>query len=191
MTEHFRSFAPELEVRSGGDGRTIFGIAVPWGRPQRIDASLTEQFRSGAFDHQLRAPGRIPYAREHLKLGGTLIGSTILMRNDALGLYWEGRVSKTAAGEETLELVKDGALPELSIGFRERQNGRLPGNIVERVKAEIFEVASVLEGAFGELATVGGVRSKRCNCGCHAVTSGVAEVDQVLAALPPLPAGVE
>jgi len=155
----FRSFAPDLEVRSGGDGRTIYGIVVPWKAPVRIEDGLVEQFANGAFNHQLNKPSRVRFAREHMQLGGTLIGAGTQMRNDAAGLYMELRASKTPVGDETLELVRDGALDQLSIGFRERQNRRLAGGIVERVKGDLFEVALTLEGAYGELAAAVGVRS--------------------------------
>lgn len=156
---HFRSYRPDLEVKSGGDGRTIYGIAVPWGAPTRINKDLVEEFVSGAFDHQIRDPRRVKYAREHMLLGGELIGALSLMRNDALGLYTEMRVSRTPKGDETLELVRDGALNELSIWFEPRQDRRAAGGVLQRVKAHLREVASVLQGAYGELATTAGVRS--------------------------------
>ena len=155
----YRSFAPDLQVRSGGDGRTIFGIAVPWDAPTRINDSLVETFARGAFNHQLRDPSRVKFAREHVVLGGTLIGAAVALRDDAAGLYVELRASRTPVGEETLELVKDGALDQLSIAFRERQNRRLGGGVTERVKADLNEVAVVMEGAYGELAAAAGVRS--------------------------------
>ncbi len=160
-TDMYRSFNPDLQVRAGGDGRTIYGIAVPWRAPVRIDNSLVEQWAPGAFDHQAAKPNRIRAAREHIPLGGTLIGALTFMRNDAAGQYIEFRVSKTPVGDETLELVRDGALDQLSIGFRERQNRRLAGGITERIKADMFEVAVTMEGAFGELAAAAGVRSAR------------------------------
>jgi len=164
MTDLIRTFQPDLEVRSaaqGGDGRTIFGIAVPWNAPQRIDDKLIEQFARGAFSHQLRAANRVRTAREHVQLGGSLIGVTTLLRDDAAGQYWEARISKTPLGDETLELVKDGALSHLSVAFRERPGGnrRLPGGVVERTRADLMEVAVVMQGAYGDLAMASGVRS--------------------------------
>lgn len=157
----YRSYRPDLEVRSGGDGRTIYGIAVPWNAPTRVEDDLVEQFARGAFNHQLRDPHRVKFAREHVQLGGTLIGSATLMRDDAAGLYVELRASRTPVGDETLELVKDQALDQLSIGFRDRQIRRLGHGQVERVKADLFEVAAVMEGAYGELAAAVGVRSRQ------------------------------
>jgi len=156
---HYRTFEPDLEVRSGGDGRTIVGIAVPYGKPQRITAGLVEQFARGAFNHQLREPHRIRFSREHVQLGGVLIGTTRVLRDDPAGLYGEWYVSRTPAGDETLELVRDGALRQLSIAFRERQNRILPDGTVERVKADAREVAVVMEGAYGDLAVATGIRS--------------------------------
>lgn len=157
----FRSFAPDLQVRSGGDGRTIYGIAVPWNAPTRIDDSLVEQFARGAFSHQLAKPSRVKFAREHVLLGGEIIGAASMLKDDAAGLYVELRAARTPRGDETLELVKDGALDQLSIMFREAKSRRLAGGVTERVTADLREVAVVMEGAYGELAAAAGVRSRQ------------------------------
>ncbi|NBH01943.1 HK97 family phage prohead protease [Amycolatopsis sp. SID8362] len=185
MTEMLtRQFMPELEVRSSGDGRTITGIAVPYGRPQYIDSRLTEQFARGAFNAQLRAAHRIPFMRDHGPHGGNLIGKANELRDDAAGLYGEWRVSKTPLGDETLELVKDGALSELSIGFREGQNRTLSGGVVERRTATLTEVAIVMAGAYGEAAMVASVRAQ-------STVDRRAEAAQILAQLPVLSADAE
>jgi HK97 family phage prohead protease len=160
----YRSFTPDLEVRSDGDGRTVVGIAVPYGRTINVPSEgIRERFARGAFNHQLRASNRIAFARDHLPFGGVLIGATKLLRDDAAGLYGEWRVSRTAVGDETLELVRDGALRELSVGFRERRNRMVAdpgGPITERVKADATEVAVVMAGAYGRQgAVMTGVRS--------------------------------
>lgn len=156
----YRSYRPDLQVRSGGDGRTLYGIVVPYNAPTRIDTQLVEQFARGAFNHQIGKPTRVRLERRHFELGGTIIGAGTLMRDDAAGLYMELRASKTPVGDETVELVKDGALDQLSIAFEERQNRRLHGGVIERVKANLRAVAVVDEGgAYGELAVVAGVRA--------------------------------
>jgi hypothetical protein len=158
----YRKFSPDLEVRRGEpSGRTIYGIAVPYNAPTRINDGLTEMFVRGAFNHQIGRPGRVKFAREHLPLGGTLIGAATLLRDDAAGLYTEFRVSKTPTGDETLELVRDGALDELSIGFMPdpRGNNRRGDGTVMRTRADLREVAVVLEGAYGRMAVAAGVRS--------------------------------
>jgi HK97 family phage prohead protease len=183
----YRSFDPELEVRSNGDGRTVVGIAVPYGRPQQITHDLREQFARGAFNAAIRAAHRIPFAREHMRLGGTLIGRLTELRDDAKGLYFEARVSPTVAGDETLALLKDGALDQVSIGFREKQNRRLVDGTVERVTADLRELAVVLEGAYGRHAAVAAVRSHDapvCTCGAMEARSRLDEARRVLNSLP-------
>lgn len=185
VTEVFtRCFMPDLEVRSAGDGRTICGIAVPYGKPQYIDSRLTEQFARGAFDAQLNAPHRSPFFRDHGPHGGTLIGRATLLRDDPAGLYGEWRVSKTEKGDETLELVKDGALSELSVGFREGQNRKLPGGVIERATATLTETAIVMAGAYGEAATVTAVRSAPAG-------DRLAAAAQIIATLPVLSLNAE
>lgn len=158
---HYRSFTPDLEVRSGNDGRTIYGIAVPYNAPTRIDDVLVEQFARGAFNHQINRPQRVKFAREHVLLGGEIIGAASMLKDDAAGLYVELRAARTPRGDETLELVKDGALDQLSIMFREAKSRRLAGGVTERVTADLREVAVVMEGAYGELAAAAGVRSRQ------------------------------
>lgn len=161
-----RTFGGELELRSsnnGGDGRTVHGRAVPYGVPQFIYDGLTEEFVRGAFDHQLRAANRVRAAREHVQLGGSLIGAARSLEDRADGLWFEARVSKTPIGDETLELINDKALREVSIGFRERPHGnrRTANNVIQRTAADLFEIAFVMEGAYGEGAEVAGVRSRQ------------------------------
>lgn len=200
-----RTFESDIELRSsnnGGDGRTVYGRAVPYNAPQFIYDGLTEEFVSGAFDHQLRAAHRVRVAREHVGLGGALIGALRSLSDKSDGLWFEGRVSKTVAGDETLELINDGALRQISIGFRERPHGsrRTPQNVIQRTAADLFEVAFVMEGAYGELAEVAGVRSRQrieprvaaahgCTC-CNELAElrsleRTAEANRVT--LPPLP----
>lgn len=186
-----RSFLPELEIRAtskGGDGRTIEGLAVPFGRPQRIDSTLVEQFARGAFNAQLAAAQRVKFSREHMSLGGTLLGRAVELRDDAAGLWGAFRVSNTLAGDETLALVADGALDELSVGFRTRQDRRLSDGTIERVTAHLMEVSLVLAGAYGRGALVSAVREAQadvCTCGA---ANRAAEAAQILAGLRPLPA---
>jgi HK97 family phage prohead protease len=179
--DHFRSFEPDLEIRSSGDGRTVAGIAVPYNRAQVIDEHLTEMFVHGAFAHQIRAFHRVPFTAGHLQLGGTLIGKTVALREDAAGLYGEWRVSRTATGEETLELLRDGVLSQLSIGFREDKNRRGADGVTQRTRAHLREVAVVLEGAYGDRAKVSAVRQ---------VAEGPSRLEQarrIMAGLPVLP----
>jgi HK97 family phage prohead protease len=153
-----RSTVVDLQIRSGGDGRTIEGRAVPYGVDQIIDDRLTESFRMGAFAHQIRAANRVKLSRGHISSGGAVIGrgATLEERDD--GLYGSWLVSATPMGDETLQLVADGVLDELSIGFRAVRSHRRGDGVVVRTRADLVEVAVVIEGAYGRGALVTAVR---------------------------------
>lgn len=182
-----RVYEPDLELRSKGDGRTICGIAVPWNLEQELGPALIEGFRAGAFDHQMdpQASQRVVFSREHIKLGGAPIGKAVLLRNDAKGLYGEFKVARTLAGDETLALFEDGVINHLSVAFQPRQNARQPSLLhrnrqcVWRTKADLREVAMVLEGAYQDNAVAMSVRSK--------ASDDLSLIEGVLAKLPPLP----
>lgn len=153
---------PEFEIlreAQGGDGRTIVGVLVPYGVRQQITSSLTESFRAGAAAHIVARPKLVRFAHEHVKLGGKVIGRAVELREDAIGLIGHLRASKTAAGDEALELVRDGVIDELSIGFRAVRDQRHPDGLVERVRVDILEAALVLQGAYGQAARITGMRS--------------------------------
>jgi hypothetical protein len=82
------------------------------------------------------------------------------LREDAAGLWGSWRVSKTPVGEETLTLVADGVLDQLSVGFRARRDRMDPDGTTVREKADLVEVAVVLDGAYGSGALISGVRER-------------------------------
>ena len=142
---------PDLEIRSEAGERVIKGLALRWDTEYKIHAGLTEGWRSGSFDHVLPAFGAVKLSREHISLGGKLIGSGISAKNDSAGFYVEMSVAKTELGDETLALVENGALDSFSIGFNqssfisENTRGR---KIHWRNKADLVEVAVVLLPAY-------------------------------------------
>jgi HK97 family phage prohead protease len=81
-----------------------------------------------------------------------------MLREEENGLYGELKISKTRAGDEALELIKDGALDQLSIGFQPLKDTRRKDGVVERLKAHLAEVSLVTFGAYGDLAAVSAVR---------------------------------
>jgi HK97 family phage prohead protease len=160
VTEH-RSFHADLEVR--GDGRTVVGLAVPFGTATRIggDFGFTETFRRGAFARTIAERGdKVKFLAMH-DYEALPIGRATVLREDTAGLYGEFRVSKTTAGDEVLELVRDGSLDGLSIGFHAIPAGdrwSSDRQSVERTEVKLYEVSAVAFPAY-ETALIGGVRS--------------------------------
>ena len=159
MTIETRAYETDLEVRKDGDGRTICGICVPYNVEQRIHASLTEVFRPGVFSRVIPNAHRVKLLVGH-DAKALPIGRATLLREDANGLYGEFRVSKGNRPDDILELVADGALSELSIGFQPLKDNRRTDGVVERLAAHLAEVSLVTFGAYGTAAQVVGVRDE-------------------------------
>lgn len=111
---------PDLEVRSDGTGRTVAGIVVPFDTVARVSdggPSYDESFRRGAFAKTIKERGdKVKLLSQH-QAGRNPLGRAVSLREDAKGLFGEFRVSKTQAGDEALELIRDGALDSFSVGF--------------------------------------------------------------------------
>lgn len=118
-----RAFVSDIEVRADAEGRTVSGIVVPFGQVARVSdggPSYDEAFQPGAFkrsiDHMGGNFGKVKFLSQHQARTNPL-GKAILLREDNAGLYGEFYVSKTRAGDEALEQVRDGSLDAFSVGF--------------------------------------------------------------------------
>lgn len=153
-----RTLAADLSLR--GDGRTIFGLVVPYGSETTIHEghrTYVERFAPGAFARSIRERGdRVKLLINHDRKA-LPIGRAVALREDPAGLVGEFRVSQTAAGDEALALVRDGVVDSFSVGFvpvRDRQDN----GVVVRTEAAIREASLVAFPAY-EGALIAGVRS--------------------------------
>ncbi len=163
-----RSFADiDIEVRS--DGRTVHGIVAPFNAPAEINergGSFTETIRHGAFARTIseRPVARVKLLGQHNDASMPL-GRAELLREDTAGLYGEFRISNTVAGNEALELLRDGALDAFSIGFTVPTNGARwteRNSSRELTEVKLHEVSLVNFPAYAG-ALVSGVRSAFCD----------------------------
>jgi HK97 family phage prohead protease len=168
MNLETRSYELDLEVRADTDGRTICGICVPYDVEQRIHPTLTEVFRRGAFANVARAAHRVKLLVGH-DAQALPIGRATLLREDERGLYGEFRVSKGQRGDDILELVRDGALSQMSVGFQPLKDKRRSDGVIERLAAHLAEVSLVTFGAYGQAASVVGVREESATPNLDAV----------------------
>lgn len=156
----YRASQPDLEVRS--DGRTVHGVAVPWDTPARVNDGFgpyTETFRRGSFERTIRERGHKVKALANHDRRSLPLGRAHVVREDAAGLYTELRVSKTRAGDEALELVRDGALDAFSVGFLPVKQVDGPDGLVERTEVRLNEVSLVAFPAY-DGAAIAGVRGE-------------------------------
>ena len=153
----------DLEVRAGGDGRTVYGLAVPYDSPTPIRDSqgeYLEVFRMGAFKRDLDRKGvnKVKMLFNHDRLGG-LLGVARELREDAAGLVGEFYIPKSQRGDEVLEFVREGVLDSFSIGFQPRKDKwNEERSFVERIEASLHEVSIVAFPAY-EAAEIAGLRA--------------------------------
>lgn len=176
----YRSASNDVDINESK--REVEGVAVPYGVDQPITPDLTERFEFGSFSNQLSSAHRTFFTRGHLAHGGSVIGKAIELRESAEGLIGKWKISNTAIGDETLELLRDDVLKGLSIGFRTKQNRR-DGKVTVRTSAHLVETAVVEEAAYGDLSVVTDVRE------VFELTNSE-KAAQIIASLPVLPSRI-
>lgn len=156
-----RAFSADLEVRADSTGRTIHGVIVPFERVARVSdggPSYDEMFRFGSFTKTIRERGdRVKLLSQHDARSNPL-GRATLLREEPAGLYGEFLVSRTTAGDEALELVRDGALDSFSVGFTPIKHVMERG-VKVRTEVGMRESSLVTFPAYAD-ALVGGVRAE-------------------------------
>lgn len=153
---------PVHDLSTRSDGRTIYGIAVPFDREATVNdgfGSYTEVFKRGAFRKTIAENlTRIKLLVNHDKYQRLPIGRAVTLREDTAGLYGEFRVSQTREGDETLTLVRDGVVDAFSVGFVPVKEREPRPGLVERTEVRLSEVSAVAFPAYAD-ALIGGVRS--------------------------------
>lgn len=154
---------PDLETRAvelreaDAEAREVRGVAVPWGELAEIGGVYREQFERGSL--VAHASG-VKLYDQHMQIVGTAE-----LKDGKRGADVLGKVARTAAGNDFLELVRTGAYGHLSIGFErggehrideDPDDGGLP--IVTRTRAVVREVSGVPFPAYSG-ASITDVRS--------------------------------
>ena len=89
--------------------RIISGYAATWDLDQGGDI-----IKRGAFKKTLsESANRVKVLWQH----SAPLGKPISMLEDSKGLFVQARISKTRLGDEALELMKDGVVDQMSIGY--------------------------------------------------------------------------
>lgn len=102
------------------DERVVSGLAVPFDEENLIrtfTGSFTEVVRPGAFSRTVQERGhKVKFLWSH-RTERMPIGRAVHLEERDDGLYAEFRVSQTPSGDEVLELIRDGTVDGLSMGF--------------------------------------------------------------------------
>jgi HK97 family phage prohead protease len=135
------------------EGRTVDVRLVPFGEVARVAdppdfTPYDEEWMPGVFDHQLSAANRIHAKYGHSQSVVDVVGHGISLRAESDGYHVSTKIHQTLQGETTLELLRDGALPAVSLEARPVRSVKSPAGIVQRVKANLTGFAFCRQGAF-------------------------------------------
>lgn len=122
----------------GGDGRTLVLACVPFGVEAVVDdgdGPYREVFRRGAFEHVTRAPNRVELRYRH-RQDMLPFGFAADLVEDPKHLIGSFRVAPGERGDQILDLVRDGQLSGVSIGFLPGTDMVTGSGAVERVRVK-------------------------------------------------------
>jgi HK97 family phage prohead protease len=148
-------------LRADGEGRTVHGIAMPFGEVATVNdgyGMYQERFEFGAFKHTIQNRGhKIRLFAVHSSMRKLPIGKATELREERDGLHAAFHVAETRDGDDALELVRTGVVDSFSISFRPIRDRKDKG-VTVRTEVALVEVSLVGVPAY-EGATVAGVRS--------------------------------
>ena len=140
-----------FEIRATDtEKREVSGVAVPFNETIDIGGGWSERFEKGAVDLN----SDVKLFRDHKDI----IGRVTEMQESDEGLVIRAKISETVLGNETLNLVKDGAIKSFSVGFIPVVDEKKEKTIV-RKKVDLKEVSLVAFPAY-ENASVTEVREE-------------------------------
>lgn len=124
-----------FEIReTNTEAREVIGRAVPYNETIDIGGGDKEQFVRGSVDLN----SHVKLFRGHKEI----IGKVNHMEEREDGLWIKAKISNTKLGDETLELVKDGAIRSFSVGFIPVEDVKQDRTII-RKKVNLKEVSLV------------------------------------------------
>jgi HK97 family phage prohead protease len=150
-----------LDVKAIGDDGVIEGYASVWD----VVDSYNEAVMPGAFKLSLANSQRTGRGVKMLYQHDTYypIGVWNDLKEDDKGLYVRGRILKDASQKaaEAYSLVRDGALDELSIGYRTIESKKDPSRpgVILLKQLDLREVSIVTFGALARAAHIESVKS--------------------------------
>jgi HK97 family phage prohead protease len=145
MTIYNRSFPTDPTV----EGRTLTGMALYWDRASKVTDDgrdyYLEAFSTRSTDKQLNERGSKPFALGFLHPWSTGAADkrplgAVTFNRSAEGLVFEAKLSKTRAADEMLELVNDGVVTDVSIGFQSYKTSKR-GEMILRTEIGIRELS--------------------------------------------------
>lgn len=138
-----------MELRGvSEDARTVEGVVVPYDELSYLTPNPHgERVRRGAFTKSAAQRGDKVFlfrAHDHAHPVGKAVGFT----DEADGLHGRFAIRSSVLGDETLDDIREGYLPGMSMGFAPLQTRRGHDGATEVVEGRLLEVSLVALGAY-------------------------------------------
>ena len=127
------------------DGRTLFGLAAPYGQAAQI-GGFSETINRGAFGRTLRDGADVMLLRDHdpTQLLARTSNGSLALQDGADGLHFRAELAQFTTADDTLSMVRAGLLAGMSIGFYVRaerwDNGQTQRTLDD---IELVEISAV------------------------------------------------
>lgn len=125
-----------LRRQQDGDGRTVEGIAVPFGDVIRLWNGTSETFDRDC-EFQGLEDAKLYYQHD------ALIGSIVRGENRDDGLWVQARIADTQLGRDAVALLEEGAIDSLSVGFVPIDDHKDDDGVTHRRKVRLLETSLV------------------------------------------------
>lgn len=144
-----------LELREVSDGSwEVEGRIVPYGETVELATGERERFRAGSFADT--DPTDVVLLVGHNR--ERAIGRGVELREAPDGAYMRFKLARTALADEQRQLIKDGVLRGLSVGFRESKYDRVADGarrVTEHSRVILREVSLALFPVYRGAAITG------------------------------------
>jgi HK97 family phage prohead protease len=136
--------AVEIE---GAEGRTVHARLLRWDEPSIVSdggPTYEELWRRGVFSQSIKrsqGTGRgwpLMYSHDRNMMP---IGMVAAIHEREDGPWMTAKISRTRAGDDIVELIRDGAVPGVSVGGTAIKSRRNKNGQVERMEVAIREVS--------------------------------------------------
>jgi HK97 family phage prohead protease len=137
------SVSIDAAASDGTPTRTITGIAVPYGVAATVSDGTEVIFERGSLPVDGKAP------RLYLNHSAdSAIGIVTARYDDEEGMMFTAKISKTAAGDEALQLALDGVLDSVSVGVNPTKTRANKDGSITVLAADWIELSMVPVPAF-------------------------------------------
>ena len=134
-----------VAAEEGKARREISGLAVPY----NVEATVSDGTRVKIMRGALPVDGPAPKLLQNHD-GTEIVGLVTARKDEEDGMYFTARISKTRAGDDAIELIKDGAIDAVSTGIDPIKASYDKGGTLVVKSARWRELSIVGEPAFAD-----------------------------------------